>query len=70
MVRSIVGFSVFAVVSLMLLKVVFFLFVGVLGLFGVILKLALWGFLIYIVLRIFAPATAARMKEVITGRAA
>jgi hypothetical protein len=70
MVRSIVGFSVFAVVSVLLLKVIFFLFFGVLGIVGVILKLALWGFLIYIILKIFAPGTAARVKETITGRPA
>ncbi|MBA2628183.1 MAG: hypothetical protein H0U85_09225 [Gemmatimonadales bacterium] len=70
MVRSIVGFSVFAVVSMVLLKVIFALMFGVLGIVGVILKLAIWGFLIYLILKIFAPGTAARMKEVITGRPA
>lgn len=70
MVRSIVGFSVFAVFSVVLLKVIFVLLFGVLGFVGVILKLALWGFLIYLVLKIFAPSTAARVRETITGKPA
>ncbi len=70
MVRSIVGFSVFALVSLVLLKAIFFLLVGVLGIFGLILKLALWGFLIYVILKILAPGTAARVREVVTGKPA
>lgn len=70
MVRSIVGFSVFAVFSVVLLKVIFVLLFGVLGFVGVILKLALWGFLIYLVLKIIAPSTAARVRETITGKPA
>jgi hypothetical protein len=70
MVRGIVGFSVFALFSMVLLKVIFLLFFGVLGFVGVILKLALWGFLIYLVLKIFAPGTAARVRETITGKPA
>ena len=70
MVRSIVGFSVFAVVSVVLFKIIFGLFLGALGLVGVVLKLALWGFLIYLVLKIFAPNTAARVREVISGKPA
>ena len=60
----------FALVSLVLLKAIFFLAFGVLGIFGVVLKLALWGFLIYLILKIFAPGTAARVKETVTGRPA
>jgi hypothetical protein len=70
MVRGIVGFSVFALFSMVLLKVIFVLLFGVLGVLGVILKLALWGFLIYLVLKIFAPGKAARLRETITGKPA
>lgn len=70
MVRSIVGFSLFAVFAVVLLKVLFLLFFGVLGIFGVVLKLAIWGFIIYLVLKIFAPHTAARVRETITGKPA
>ena len=70
MVRGIVGFSLFAVFSMVLLQVIFVLLFGVLGFLGVVLKLALWGFIIYLVLKIFAPGTAARVRETITGKPA
>ena len=70
MVRGIGGFSLFAVFSMVLLKVIFVLLFGVLGFVGVVLKLALWGFIIYLVLKIFAPGTAARVRETITGKPA
>ena len=50
MLRSLIGFAVFAVISVFLLKVVFGLFGLVLGLLGTVLWLAFWGFLIYLVL--------------------
>ena len=50
-----------------LLKVVFGLFGLVLGLLGTVLWLAFWGFLIYLVLKVFAPGTAARVREMVTG---
>jgi hypothetical protein len=39
----------------------------VLGLVGAVLWLAFLGFVIYLVLRLFAPETAARMREMIVG---
>lgn len=48
------------------------LFLGLFGIFlgvlGKILWLAFLGFLVYMVLRIFAPGTADRVKEVISGK--
>jgi hypothetical protein len=70
MVRNIVGFSLFAMFSVVLLKVLFMLVFGVLGIVGVVLKLAMWGFVSYRVLKIFAPNTAARVRETITGKPA
>jgi hypothetical protein len=67
MLRSLFGFAVFAVVSIFLLKVVFSLFGLVLGLLGVVFWLAFWGFLIYLVLKVFAPGTAARVRAMVTG---
>jgi hypothetical protein len=67
MLRSLIGFAVFAVVSIFLLKVVFSLFGLVLGLLGVVLWLAFWGFLIYLVLKVFAPGTAARVRAMVAG---
>jgi hypothetical protein len=67
MFRSLIGFAVFAVISIFLLKVVFGLFGLVLGLLGTVFWLAFWGFLIYLLLKVFAPNTAARVREMVTG---
>ena len=67
MLRNLFGFAVFAVVTIFLLKVVFGLFGLVLGLLGAVLWFAFVGFMIYLVLKIFAPETAARVREMIAG---
>lgn len=67
MIRSLFGFALFAVVTIFLLKLVFGLFGLVLGLLGAVLWFAFVGFMIYMVLKIFAPETAARVREVIAG---
>jgi len=67
MFRNLFGFAVFAVVTIFLLKVVFSLFGLVLGLLGAVLWFAFVGFMIYLVLRVFAPDTAARVREMIAG---
>ena len=68
MLRNLFGFAVFAVVAMFLLKVVF----GLLGLVVGLLAAALWfaflGFVIYLVLKLFAPGTAARVREMIAGQ--
>jgi hypothetical protein len=68
MLRNLFGFAVFAVVTVFLLKVVFGLFGLVLGLLGAVLWFAFVGFIIYLVLKLFAPATAARVREMIAGQ--
>jgi predicted lipid-binding transport protein (Tim44 family) len=67
MLRNLLGFAVFAVVAMFLLKVVFGLFGLVLGLFGTLLWFAFVGFVIYVILKLFAPDTAARVREMIAG---
>jgi hypothetical protein len=67
MLRNLLGFAVFAVVAMFLLKVVFGLFGLVIGLFGAVLWFAFLGFLIYLVLKLFAPETAARVRGMIAG---
>ena len=67
MLRNLFGFAVLAVVTLFLLKVVFSLFGLVLGLLGAVIWCAFVGFMIYLVLKLFAPETAARVREVIAG---
>jgi hypothetical protein len=67
MLRNVFGFAVFAVVAVFLLKLVFGLFGLVLGLLAAMLWFAFLGFVIYMVLRLFAPGTAARVREMIAG---
>ena len=67
MIRNLLGFALFAVVTLVLLKVVFSLFGLVLGLLGMVLWFAFVGFIIYMLLKVFAPETAARVREMIAG---
>lgn len=67
MLRNLFGFAVLAVVTIFLLKVVFSLFGLVLGLLGAAIWFAFIGFMIYLVLKLFAPETAARVREVIAG---
>jgi hypothetical protein len=67
MLRNLFGFAIFAIVTVFVLKVVFGLFGLVLGLLGTVLWLAFMGFLIYLVLKLFAPNTAARVREMIAG---
>jgi len=67
MFRNLFGFAVLAVVTIFLLKVVFTLFGLVLGLLGAALWFAFVGFMIYLVLKVFAPDTAARVREMIAG---
>ena len=64
MVRSLVGYAVFAAIILFALKLLGFVW----GFLGTILWLAFLGFLVYLVLRVFSPATADRIKEMIAGK--
>jgi hypothetical protein len=67
MLRNLVGFAVFAIVAIFLLKVIFGLFGLVLGLLGAVLWFAFIGFMIYLMLKLFAPEMAARVRETIAG---
>lgn len=66
MVRSMIGFAGFAIVVLIGLRLLGF----AVGLLGVLFKLALLGVCFYLVLRIFFPSAADRVKETIKGRPA
>lgn len=70
MVRSIAGFAAFAVVAIIVLKLIGSIFGIVLGLLGTVLYFAFWGFIIYLVLKVFSPSTAAKVKETISGKPA
>ena len=67
MVRKILGFAVLAVVALVALNLVFGLLGSLFGLAMWLLKLALVGVVVYWVLKLIAPSTAQRVKEMISG---
>jgi hypothetical protein len=67
MLRRILGFALLAIIAVFMLKLVFGLLGIFLGLLGAVLWLAFLGFVIYMILKIFAPATAARVREMIAG---
>jgi uncharacterized membrane protein YGL010W len=67
MIRNVVGFAVFAVITVFLLKLVFGLFGLMLGLVATVLWFAVVGFAIYLILKLVAPRTAARVREMIAG---
>lgn len=63
MVRSLVGYAVFAAVVLFVMKLLGFVW----GLLGTLLWLAFLGFLFYLVLRLFSPSTADKVRDSIRG---
>jgi hypothetical protein len=70
MIRKILGFALFAVVALLVLKIALG-FLGVLiGLAVTVLVLAAMGYACYVVVLVLSPTTAARIREAIRGRAA
>lgn len=67
MFRSILGFAVFAVAVWLVLKIAFGLVGTLIGLALTVLLLAAIGYGLYLVLRVFSPSTAARVRDVIKG---
>jgi hypothetical protein len=70
MFRSIIGFAVFAVLAWLGLKILFGILGGLIGFAMTVLYLAAIGFVIYLVLRVIAPGTADKIREMIKGRRA
>ena len=70
MFRSMVGFAGVAVVALLALRLLGWLFGFAISLFMTLVWLAFWGFVIYLVLRIFAPGLADRVRETVRGKPA
>ena len=70
MLRKMLGYAVLAVFVLIALRIAFALLGTLLGLAITVLMLAAVGFLFYMVLRVFSPATAARVRELVGGRPA
>ena len=71
MLRTIFMIGLFAIGGLFVLKIAFGLFGVALGIFGVLLALAIKvviiGGLIYLVIRIFSPETARRLRQKWSG---
>jgi len=70
MLRSLIGFAIFAIVALVALKIVTGLLGIVLSLAMQVLWLAIIGFVFYSVVRLVSPSTANRIKEMIQGKPA
>jgi predicted lipid-binding transport protein (Tim44 family) len=67
MVRTIGGFAVLAVVAMLGFKLLMGLFGTLIGLLVTLLWWAFLGFVVYTLLRIFAPGLAQRVKDTIRG---
>jgi predicted PurR-regulated permease PerM len=63
MFRNLLGYAVFAALVLFCLKMLGFVW----GLLGTLLWLAFLGFVFYLVVRLFSPRTADKIKETIRG---
>ncbi|HET8624161.1 MAG TPA: hypothetical protein VFM14_11400, partial [Gemmatimonadales bacterium] len=70
MLRTLAGFALFAIVAVVAFKLLMGLFGAFLGLLMSVLWFAFLGWLFYLALKILAPGTAARIREVITGKPA
>ena len=67
MIRSVVGFAGVAIVAMIALKLLGGLFGFAISIFMMLLWLAFWGFIIYLVLRVISPRTADRVRDTIKG---
>ena len=68
MFRTIFMIGLFALGGLFLLKLIFGLGFGILGwLIGFAIRAAIIGALVYLVIRIFSPETARRLREKFSG---
>ena len=67
MIRRILGFAVMAIVALLVLKIALGLLGVLVGLAVSVLVLAAMGYAFYLVLRVFSPSTAERIRQMIHG---
>jgi hypothetical protein len=65
--RSILGFALLAIVALVVLRLAFGLLGFLTGAAFFLLKLAVIGLVVYWVLKLIAPSTARRVREMIAG---
>lgn len=67
MLRKIIGYAVLAIVGFFVLKLALSLLGFAFGVAWMLLQLALVGLVIYWVLKLIAPSTARRVREMISG---
>jgi hypothetical protein len=70
MLRTLAGFALFAVVAVVAFKLLLGLFGAFVGILMSVLWFAFLGWLFYLALKVLAPETAARVREMITGKPA
>jgi hypothetical protein len=67
MIRKILGFAVIAIVALVVLKIALALLGVLVGLAVSVLVLAAMGYAFYLLVRVFSPTAAARIRDVVRG---
>ncbi len=70
MLRTLAGFALWAVIAIVAFKLLVGLFGAIVGVLLSVLWFAFLGWLFYLALKIIAPETAARLREMITGKPA
>lgn len=65
MIRKMLGFAVLALVALLVFKIALGLLGVLIGLTVSVLVLAAMGYAFYLLVRMFSPATAARIRDLI-----
>ena len=68
MLRNLVGYAVFAVVALFLVKLAFGLLGIVWSLFWAVVVFAAIGFVFYLILRLISPRSADKVEDMIKGK--
>ena len=68
MFRNLVGYAVFAVVALFLVKIAFGLLGVVWSLFWTVVVFAAIGFVFYLILRLISPRSADKVEDMIKGK--
>lgn len=67
MIRRMLGFAVIAIVAFVVLKIALGLLGVLIGLTVSVLVLAAMGYAFYLVVRVFSPTTAARIRDLVRG---
>jgi len=67
MVRNVVGFAGVALLAMVALRLLGWVFGVAISLFMMLLWLAFWGFIIYLILRVISPSTADKVRDTIRG---